>query len=119
MNTFKTLCCAAIAMCSSMYAQSTPDHITVQLKNPMMVGATRMPAGRYDIQAMRGSSDATILVLRMEGGPSVAAVASRVSATDSDAGGDATLVLNHRGKDLQLSRVMFGDGIGYQLAGVE
>jgi hypothetical protein len=119
MKTLTTLFCAALAIGSALYAQSSSDHIIVELKNPIMVGDTRLPAGKCDIQATRGSSDTTVLVLRMENGPSVAAVVSRISTSDTGAGDDASLVFNRRGNDLHLSRVMFGERIGYQLPGVE
>jgi hypothetical protein len=119
MKTLTTICCAALALCSATYAQTIADHMTVHLNTPVMVGETMLPAGNCDIQVMHGSSDATILVLRSKGGPSIAAIATRMSDTQLDADAKPSLVLNRRGNDLQLSEVLFGDSIGYHLATVE
>jgi len=119
MKIFTTFCCAALALCSAIYAQSSDDHMTVHFNTPVMVGETKLPAGDCDIQVMRGSSDTTILILRSQGGRSVSALASHLTDTDSDAGDRASVILNRHGSDLQLSRILFGDHTGYQLSTVE
>ena len=119
MKIFTTLCCAALALCSAIYAQSPADHITVHFNTPVIVGETTLPAGDCDIQVMPGTSDSIILVLRSQAGPGTLAVASRLSEGTTDAEGSASVVLNRRGNDLQLSRILFGDHTGYQLNNAE
>ena len=52
MKIFSTLCCAAVALCGAIYAQSTSDHLTVHFNLPVMVGETQLPAGDRDIQVI-------------------------------------------------------------------
>jgi len=116
MKIFTTLCCAALLFAGASFAQSRADHMTVRFASPVMVGETRLPAGNYDIQVKRGASDTTILVLRSENGPAIGALATHIADNDLDNEGNASIVLNRKGNDLQLSRVMFGDHTGYQLS---
>ena len=119
MKIFATFCCAAYAFGSSLLAQSV-DHLTVHFNSPVLVGETKMPAGDCDIRVMQGASDTTILVLRSQGGPSIAAPASRLSDIDSDAtGSNASVVFTRHGDDLQLNRIVFSDHTGYQLTNVQ
>ena len=83
MKVFTTFCCAALALCSAIYAQSPNDHITVHFDTPVIVGETKLPAGDCDIQVMRGSSYSIILVIRSQAGPYTAAVASRLFEDNS------------------------------------
>jgi len=119
MKILTTLCCAAFALCSAIYAQSPADHIMVHLNTSVIVGDTKLPAGDCDIQVMRGSSDSIILVLRSPGAPAIAAVASHLSEGDTDAEASTSVILNRRGNDLHLYRVLLADRTGYQLNGVE
>ena len=119
MKTLTTFCFAALALCSAAFAQSNPDHLVVHLNTPVMVGETKLPAGDCDIQVRNGSSDTPILVIRSKGGPSIAAMVSRMAEGDTDAATKPSLILNHRGNDLQLSQVLFGDSIGYRLTDVD
>ena len=119
MKIFTTFCCAALALCSAIYAQSPVDHMVVHFNTPVIVGETKLPAGDCDIQVMRGSTDSIILVLRTPGGPSIAAVASHLSEGDTDAEASTSVILNRRGNDLHLSRILLADRTGYQLNGVE
>src|SRR5436305_2057439 len=57
MKIVTTLCCAALALCSAIYAQSNSDHITVHFNSSVMVGETKLPAGDCDIQVMHGNSN--------------------------------------------------------------
>ena len=75
MKIFTTLCCAALALGSTLYAQSAADHMTVHFNTPVIVGETTLPAGDCDIQVMHGVTDNIILVLRSQAGPSVLAAA--------------------------------------------
>jgi hypothetical protein len=118
MKLFTTFCCAALLASSAIYAQSSADHMTVQFDTPVMVGETKLPAGKCDIQVMHGSSDTTILILRSKG-TSVAALASHIQDDEVSNEETASLILNRKGNDLQLSRVFFGDRTGYQLSNVE
>ena len=76
MKIFTTFCCAALAIGGALYAQSSPDHMTVHFDQPVMVGETKLPAGDCDIRVMRGASDTTILLLRSENGRTIAALAN-------------------------------------------
>ena len=118
MKLYTTLCCAALALGSALYAQTPVDHMTVHFNTPVTVGETKLPAGDCDIQVTRGGSDNVILVLRMQGGPTIAAVASHLSETDTDADA-ASLVFSRHGNDLHLSRILLADHTGYQLNTVE
>src|ERR1039457_770277 len=119
MKIFTTLCCAALALGSAIYAQSPVDHVMVHFNTPVIVGEAKLPAGDCDIQVMRGSSDSIILVLRSQAGPYTAAVASRVSEGDTDAEGGTSVVLNRHGNDLHVYRIVFTDHTGYQLNNAE
>ena len=118
MKIFSTLCCAAVALCGAIYAQSTSDHLTVHFNSPVMVGETQFPAGDCDIQVMRGNSNNVVVVLRSQGGHATAAVASRLSDGSQDAE-SGSIVLNRRGNDLHLYRILFNDHTGYQLNNAE
>jgi hypothetical protein len=118
MKIFTTFCCAALALCSAIYAQSASDHITVHFNAPVMVGETKLPAGDCDIQVMHGNSDGIILVLRPQGGSTTAALASRLSDGNQTDGG-SSVVLNRRGDDLHLYRILLTDHTGYQLNNAE
>jgi hypothetical protein len=119
MKIFTTFCCAALALCSAIYAQPPADHIRVHFNTPVIVGETKIPAGDCDIQVMHGSSDSIILVLRTQGGPTTAAVASRLSDGNENADGNASVILNRHGNDLHLYRILFTDHTGYQLTSAE
>lgn len=119
MKLFTTFCCAALALCSAIYAQSPTDHITVHFNTPVIAGETKLPAGDCDIQVMRGSSDSIILVLRSQAGPYTAAVATRVSEGNTDAEESTSVVLNRRGNDFHVYRILFSDHTGYQLNNAE
>ena len=119
MKILTTLCCAAFALCSAIYAQPPADHIMVHFNTSVIVGDTKLPAGDCDIQVMRGSSDSIILVLRSPGAPAIAAVASHLSEGDTDAEANTGVVLSRRGADLHLSRIMFADRTGFQLNNAE
>jgi hypothetical protein len=118
MKIVTTFCCAALALCSAIYAQSTSDHITVHFNSPVMVGETKLPAGNCDIQVMHGNSNNIIVVLRPQGGPATAAVASRLSDGSQDEE-SSSVVLNRRGNDLHLYRILLTDHTGYQLNNAE
>ena len=117
MKIFSTFCCAALALCGALYAQSTSDHLTVHFNSPVMVGETQLPAGDCDIQVMHGNSNNVVVVLRSQGGRATAAVASRLSDGSEDAEG--SIVLNRRGNELHVSRILFNDHTGYQLINAE
>ena len=117
MRILTTICCAAVALCNAVFAQTLTDHMTVRFSAPVLVGETKIPAGACDIQVVRGSSNNTIIVFRSETGISAATVASRVS--DTDASENTSVVLNRRGDDLRLYRIMFADHVGYELNPVE
>jgi hypothetical protein len=119
MKIFTTLCCAALALGSALYAQSSPDHMTVHFDQPVLVGETKLPAGDCEIRVMRGASDTTILVLRSENGRTIAALASHMNDDDATPNDNASIILNRRGDDLQLSKVLFSDHSGYQLNNAE
>lgn len=114
MKTITTLCCAVLAFCSAIYASSS-DHLTVRFDTPVTVGEAKLPAGNCDIQVLRGSSDSVVLVFRSEAGPYTTALAFHLSEGSLDAAGNPIVVLNRRGTDLQLSRILLGDRTGYQL----
>jgi len=119
MKIFTTFCCAALAIGGALYAQSSPDHMTVHFDQPVMVGETKLPAGDCDIRVMRGASDTTILLLRSENGRTIAALANHTYDDDATPNDNASIILNRRGNDLQLSRVLFSDHSGYQLNNAE
>jgi hypothetical protein len=114
MKLLTTLCCAAVALCGAIYAQSPNDHMVVHFNTPVMIGETKLPAGDCDIQVMHGSSY-SVLVLRSAGAPSIEAVALRLSEADTDTGAGPSVILDRRGNDLHLNRIVFSDHTGYQL----
>lgn len=118
MKIVTTLCCAALALCSAIYAQSNSDHITVHFNSSVMVGETKLPAGDCDIQVMHGNSNNIIVILRSQGGPTTAAVASRLSDGSQDEETNS-IVLNRRGNDLHVYRILLSDHTGYQLNNAE
>ena len=67
MKLFTTFCCAALALCSAIYAQSPADHMTVHFNTPVLVAEKEIPAGDCDIQVTAhptaSSSSARKLVL--------------------------------------------------------
>ena len=83
MKLVTTFCCAALALCSAIYAQSPIDHMTVHFNTPVLVGEKMIPAGDCDIQVMHSSSD-SILILRSQTGASALAVVSRLSEDNAD-----------------------------------
>src|SRR5260370_37854460 len=119
MKLFTTFCCAALALCSAIYAQSPADHMRVHFNTPVLVGEKEIPAGDCDIQVMHGSSDSIILTLRSQAGPSALAVVSRLSEDTPDARESTGVVLNRRGNDLHLYRVLLDNHTGYQLISAE
>ena len=84
MKTLTTFCCAALALCSAIYAQGPIDHMTVHFNSPVLVGETKFPAGDCDIRVMHGNTNAIILVLRAQDGPTAAVAASRLSLGDQE-----------------------------------
>ena len=118
MKLFTTFCCAALTLCSAIYAQSPIDHMTVHFNTPVLVGEKEIPAGDCDIQVMHSSSD-SILILRSQAGPSALAVVNRLSESAMDAKETTGVVLNRRGNDLQLYRVLLDNHTGYQLLNAE
>ncbi len=118
MKLVTTFCCAALTLCSAIYAQAPADHMTVHFNTPVIVGEARIPAGDCDIQLMHGNSDSVIMVLRSHGGIATAAVVSRLSESGTDAAGTGVL-LTRRGNDLHLYRILLEDRTGYQLNNAE
>ena len=119
MKLFTTFCCAALALCSAIYAQSTADRVTVHFNTPVIVGETKLPAGNCDIQIMRGSSDSTLSSSARKAAATALAVVSRMSDANTDAAWSTSVVLNRRGDDLHLYRVLLDDHTGYQLLNAE
>ena len=111
MKLYTVLCCAVLTLGSALYAQSN-DHLTVHFNTPVMVGETKLPAGDCDIRVAHGSTDNIILILRMQGGPTIETVASRFRDDDDD---NTSVVLQRQGNDLHLYRIQLSDGTGYQL----
>ncbi len=118
MKLFTTFCCAALALCSAIYAQSPVDHMTVHFNSPVLVGEKEIPAGNCDIQVMHSSSD-NILILRSQAGPSALAVVSRLSESTTNAKESTGVVLNRRGNDLYLYRVLLDNHTSYQVISAE
>ncbi len=119
MKLVTTLCCTALALGSALHAQTAADHMTVHFSTPVIVGETKLPAGDCDIQVMHSPSDSIILVLRSQAGPSTLAVATRLSEGNMDAEDSTGVVLNRRGNDLHLYRVLIANRNGYQLLNAE
>ena len=119
MKIFTTLCCAALALGSALYAQAPADHMTTRFNAPVIVGETTLPAGDCDIQVTHAASGSIIIVFRSQSGLSTAAVASRVSESNTDAEASTSVIFNRHGGDLHLYRVMLSDHTGYQLTDVE
>ena len=118
MKIFTTLCCAALALGSALYAQAPADHMTTRFNAPVIVGETTLPAGDCDIQITHAASGNIIIVFRSQSGLSTAAVASRVSESP-DIEGSTSVIFNRHNGDLHLYRVMLSDHTGYQLSDVE
>jgi hypothetical protein len=70
------------------------------------------------IQVMHSSFD-SILILRSQTGTSALAVVSRLSENATDAKESTSVVLNRRGNDLQLYRVLLDNHTAYQLISAE
>ncbi|HEY1340063.1 MAG TPA: hypothetical protein VGF59_21265 [Bryobacteraceae bacterium] len=115
MKVLTSLCAAVLAIAGSALAQSTLDRISVRFDTPVTAGNTKLPAGDYTIQVLRGSGDNVILVARSSGS-TVSLIANRISEPLSDTGDQVTLVMNRRGADLHLDRIVFPDRTGFQLA---
>src|SRR5664279_3215038 len=119
MKLVTTLCSVALSLGSTLCAQTAADHMTVHFSTPVIVGETKLPAGDCDIQVMHSPSDSIILVLRSQAGPSTLAVATRLSEGNMDAEDSTGVVLNRRGNDLRLYRVLIANRNGYQLFNAE
>lgn len=117
MKRLTAICAAAFALCSAVVAQNLNERVTVHFSTPVIVGETKLPAGNCDIQVVRGSSNNTIIVFRSESGVSTAAVANRISPSDTDA--VSSVGLSRRGNDLHLYRVTLSDQIAYELNPIE
>ena len=117
MKKLATLCAAAIVLCSAVVAQNLNERVTVHFSTPVIVGETKLPAGNCDIQVVRGSSNNTIIVFRSQNGVTAAAVANRVSPSDTDA--VSSVGLSRHGNDLHLYRVTLADQIAYEFNPVE
>ena len=118
MNKLAAICAAAIVLCHAAIAQNLNERVTVHFTSPVVVGETRLPAGPCDIQVLRGASNNTIIVFRSETGVTAAAVASRISRPEI-ADPATSVVLNRRGSDLHLYRVILADNVAYELNQVE
>src|ERR1039458_1495138 len=119
MKILTTLCCAAFALCSAIYAQTPAHHTMVHFNTSVIGGDTKPPAGDCDIQVMRGSSHSIILGLRSPGAPAIAAVARHLSEGDTDAEANTGVVLSRRCADLHLSRILFAYRTVFQLNNAE
>ncbi|MCX6631286.1 MAG: hypothetical protein NTW28_27050 [Candidatus Solibacter sp.] len=119
MKIFTTFCCATLALCSAIGAQSLADRITVHFNAPVIVGETKLPAGDCDIQVTHSNAGTIILVLRSQGGPSTAVLATRLSEYNTGAEGNGSVILSRRGNDLHLDRILLTDRTGYQLNNAE
>jgi len=117
MKKLTVICAAAFALCSAVVAQNLNERVTVHFSTPVIVGQTKLPAGSCDIQVVRGSSNNTIIVFRAENGVSAAAVAARVSPSDTD--GASSVALSRHGNDLHLYRVTLSEQVAYELNPVE
>jgi len=110
-----TTCAAALLFVSLLNAQPAGDRVTVRFAMPIIVGETKIPAGQCDIQLMRGNSDSVVLVVRPESGTAVSVLANHLNS-DTEIEGEASVVLDRRGDSYHLSRILFPDHSGYQLA---
>jgi hypothetical protein len=83
-----------------------------------MVGETRLPAGNCEIQVMPEASD-VVLVFRPQSGSAASAVATRISESNTEISGSASIVLDRRGGVFHLNSILFPDHSGYRLINVE
>jgi 2-methylaconitate cis-trans-isomerase PrpF len=111
------ICAAAIAVCGTVYAQSSVDRISVHFSTPVMVGETTLPAGDFSIQVIRGASDSVMLELRSAAGTrdGILVPVSRLSDSDVDTNGHVSVILSHRNNAYQLEQIVLADHTGFQV----
>ena len=111
------ICAAAIAVCGTVYAQSSVDRISVHFSTPVMIGESTLPAGDCSIQVIRGSSDNVILEVRPVSGPASAVLVQVSRFRDSNVvtNGHVTVILGHRNNSYQLDQIMLPDQSGFQV----
>jgi hypothetical protein len=106
-----TLSGAALLVGSALYAQTSGDHLKVHFNTPVMVGETTFPAGDCDLQILHGASE-KMMVLRSS---KTQAIVNVTAEYDTDAPEQPSVVLDRRGENYRLNRILLPDHTGYRL----
>lgn len=114
MRILTAVCAAAIAIGGTMFAQSSPDLITVHFATPVMAGGTMLPAGECSIQVMRGSTDNIILAVRASG-VAASVLVNRVNSSSVETNGHVNVILSRHNNVYQLDQIVLPDHSGFQV----
>lgn len=109
------ICAAAMSLCGTLLAQSSPDLITVHFATPVMVGDVMLPAGDCSIQVLHGASDNIILAVRSASGGVASVMVNRLTDSNIETNGHVNVVLNRRSKGYQLDQILLPNHNGYQV----
>jgi hypothetical protein len=117
MRVLTMICAAAIAVCGTVYAQSSVDRISVHFSTPVMIGETTLPAGDCNIQVIRSVSDSVMLELRSASGngDGVLVPVSRFNDSNVETNGHVSVILSHRNNSYQLEQIVLADHTGFQV----
>jgi hypothetical protein len=115
MRILTMFCAAAMAICGTVRAQSTPDLITVHFSTSVMVGGAMLPEGDCSIQVLRGSSDNIILAVRSASGTAASVLVNRLNESRVETNGHVSVILSRRNNVYQLEQIVLPDHTGFQI----
>jgi len=107
-----------VLFCTALLAQGpVTDRLTVEFKDPGVVGDATLPAGQYTVRQLDTASSPRVFEFVAADGTRTEATASAAPILDNFARHPSSVVLTRRGNNFQLSRIWIeGQSYGYEFA---
>ena len=115
MKLVTTICAAALAICGALHAQS-PDRIKVRFPTAVVINGATLPAGDTTIQ-VNHSGGTVILSFHSDSGANASVLVNRlIDTADED---QPRVILDHKGNEYRLNRIMLTDHTALQVLDAE
>jgi hypothetical protein len=111
----------SVLFCTALLAQGpVTDRLTVEFKDPVLVGDATLPAGQYTVRQLDTASNPRVFEFVAADGTRTEATASAAPILDNFARHPTSVVLTRKGNNLQLSRIWIeGQSYGYEFTAPE
>src|SRR4051794_13370447 len=115
MKLFATVLAAAITVCGALSAQ-TNELMTVNFATPIVVNGVTLPAGKATIQVLH-TSGTMMLAIHSDKGGNANVLVYRID--DDTNQNEPSVVLDHKGNEFRLNRVVMTDHSALQVLDAE